>query len=171
MSIGAGMFLITAGAIFAFGIRDRGGAVDLNVVGVVMMLAGGAGIWLSYYIANRRRRVETHALDPAVEEEYRAVQEASSQTSGTSGTGRTDTEPIAPASEIPPNAEHAADTATERPVDLDPAASGLHTPTPNRTLPMTSAAVAPSPPVSPEAGEPHSESWRRQILNPFRHEH
>lgn len=168
------MFLITASAILAFGIRDRGGAVDLNVVGVVMMLAGGAGIWLSYYITNRRRRVETRALDPAVEEEYRAVQEASAQTGGTSVTGRTDTEPfaaepetpstggvdrhspavgldaasrpVAAGSEIAPIADHAADTAAVRHVDLDPAASGLQTPTPNRTVPVTSAPLAPSPP-------------------------
>jgi Domain of unknown function (DUF6458) len=199
MSIGAGMFLITAGAIFAFGIRDRGGAVDLNVVGVVMMLAGGAGIWLSYYITNRRRRVETRALDPAVEEEYRAVQEASTQAGGTSGTGRADTEPFAagPAdpsrggvdrhsravgldaasrpveagSEIPPIADHASDTAVVRHVDLDPAASGLHTPTPDRTLPVTSGPLAPSPPVWPEDRERHSASRRRRLLNRFRHQH
>jgi hypothetical protein len=48
MSIGAGIFLITAGAILAFGIRDHSGTVDLNVVGVVIMLGGGAGIWLSF---------------------------------------------------------------------------------------------------------------------------
>jgi len=196
MSIGAGMFLITAGAILAFGIRDRGGAVDLNVVGVVMMLAGGAGIWLSYYITNRRRRVETRALDPAVEEEYRAVQEASAQTAGT---GRTDTEPfaaepanpsrggvdrhsraagldaasrpVAATSEIPPIADPAADTAAVRHVNLDPAANGLHTPTPNRTLPVTSAPLAPSPPTSSEDREPHSASRRRRLLNRFRQQH
>jgi len=171
MSIGAGMFLITAGAILAFGIRDRGGAVDLNVVGLVMMLAGGAGIWLSYHITNRRRRVETRALDPAVEEEYRAVQEASTQTGGTSVTGPTDTEPFAAGSEIPPIADQAADTAAVRHVDLDPAASGLQTPTPNRTLPVTSAPLAPSPPVWPAAREPHSASRRRRLLNRFRQQH
>jgi hypothetical protein len=30
---------------------------------------------LSFYITNRRRRVETDAIDPAVEEEYRVVEE------------------------------------------------------------------------------------------------
>ncbi|MGC4944094.1 DUF6458 family protein [Kribbella sp. DT2] len=75
MSIGVGIFLIAIGAILAFGIRDNdAGAVDLTVVGVVIMLAGAAGIWLSYKITNDRRRVPTDAIDPAVEEQYRTVE-------------------------------------------------------------------------------------------------
>ncbi len=177
MSIGAGIFLITAGAILAFGIRDDSGTVDLNVVGVVIMLGGGAGIWLSFYITNRRRRVETQALDPAVEEEYRTVQENSAQYGEVSGTGRSSRaaelnapfRPVAVTRDIPRNAGQTADTATERHVDLDPAASGLHTPTPNRTVPVTSRAPAPSPGISPDPQEPRSESWRRRLLNRVRH--
>jgi hypothetical protein len=45
------------------------------VVGWILMLAGLAGIVLSFYITNRRRRVPNDALDPAVEEEYRVVEE------------------------------------------------------------------------------------------------
>ncbi|MEV6284777.1 DUF6458 family protein [Kribbella sp. NPDC051770] len=75
MSIGVGIFLIAVGAILAFGIRDdEAGAVNLTVVGVVIMLAGAAGIWLSYKITNDRRRVPTDAIDPAVEEQYRTVE-------------------------------------------------------------------------------------------------
>jgi hypothetical protein len=75
MSIGVGIFLIAVGAILAFGIRDNdAGAVNLTVVGVVIMLAGAAGIWLSYKITNDRRRVPTDAIDPAVEEQYRTVE-------------------------------------------------------------------------------------------------
>ncbi|WP_193432187.1 DUF6458 family protein [Kribbella sp. ALI-6-A] len=75
MSIGVGIFLIAVGAILAFGIRDDdAGAVDLTVVGVVIMLAGAAGIWLSYKITNDRRRVPTDAIDPAVEEQYRTIE-------------------------------------------------------------------------------------------------
>jgi hypothetical protein len=75
MSIGVGIFLIAVGAILAFGIRDDdAGAVNLTVVGVVIMLAGAAGIWLSYKITNDRRRVPTDAIDPAVEEQYRTVE-------------------------------------------------------------------------------------------------
>jgi hypothetical protein len=75
MSIGVGIFLIAVGAILAFGIRDDdAGAVNLTVVGVVIMLAGAAGIWLSYKITNDRRRVPTDAIDPAVEEQYRTIE-------------------------------------------------------------------------------------------------
>jgi hypothetical protein len=138
MSIGAGIFLIAAGAILAFGIRDDSGTVDLNVVGVIIMLAGAAGIWLSYYITNQRRRVQTQALDPAVEEEYRSVEENTAPESGPAVT-----EPL-------PKAE----TTTERHVQLDPAASGLHTPTPDRSVPATP--------------EPRNETMRRRIVHRFR---
>ncbi|HZX05984.1 DUF6458 family protein [Kribbella sp.] len=75
MSIGVGIFLMAVGAILAFAVRDSAGAVNLQVVGYILMLAGLAGILLSFYITNRRRRVETNAIDPAVEEEYRVVEE------------------------------------------------------------------------------------------------
>ena len=176
MSIGAGIFLITAGAILAFGIRDRSDAVDLNIVGVVIMLAGGAGIWLSFYITNRRRRVETQALDPAVEEEYRTIEDTARQYAEASE--RTEsapppkarakrssraaafkvTWPVAVTRKAPPKVDQASDTATERHVELDPAASGLHTPAPNRAAPVTSSAATPSPPPALEPQEPRSES-------------
>ncbi|WP_427887577.1 DUF6458 family protein [Kribbella sp. GL6] len=75
MSIGAGIFLMVVGAVLAFAVRDTWDAVNLQVVGYILMLAGLAGIVLSFYITNRRRRVETNAIDPAVEEEYRVVEE------------------------------------------------------------------------------------------------
>lgn len=75
MSIGVGIFLMVVGAILAFAVRDSWDAVNLTVVGYILLLAGAAGIALSFYITNRRRRVETDALDPAVEEEYRVVEE------------------------------------------------------------------------------------------------
>ncbi|TCC43216.1 DUF6458 family protein [Kribbella sindirgiensis] len=75
MSIGVGIFLMVVGAVFAFAVRDTWDAVNLQVVGYILLLAGLAGIVLSFYITNRRRRVETDAIDPAVEEEYRVVEE------------------------------------------------------------------------------------------------
>jgi O-antigen/teichoic acid export membrane protein len=75
MSIGVGIFLLALGAILAFGVRDSLDAIDLTVIGFVIMAAGALGIALSFYITNRRRRVPTDALDPAVEEEYRVVEE------------------------------------------------------------------------------------------------
>ncbi|TCC20750.1 DUF6458 family protein [Kribbella speibonae] len=75
MSIGVGIFLMVVGAVFAFAVRDTWDAVNLQVVGYILLLAGLAGILLSFYITNRRRRVETDAIDPAIEEEYRVVEE------------------------------------------------------------------------------------------------
>ncbi|MGC4937123.1 DUF6458 family protein [Kribbella sp. DT2] len=75
MSIGVGIFLMVVGAILAFAVRDSWDAVDLTVVGYIFLLAGALGIVLSFYITNRRRRVPNESLDPAVEEEYRVVEE------------------------------------------------------------------------------------------------
>ena len=75
MSIGVGIFLMVVGAILAFAVRDSWDAVNLQVVGYILLLAGLVGILLSFYITNRRRRVDTDAIDPAVEEEYRVVEE------------------------------------------------------------------------------------------------
>jgi membrane protein implicated in regulation of membrane protease activity len=75
MSIGVGIFLMVVGAILAFAVRDTWDVVNLQVVGYILLLAGLAGILLSFYITNRRRRVETDAIDPAIEEEYRVVEE------------------------------------------------------------------------------------------------
>lgn len=75
MSIGVGIFLMVVGAVLAFAVQDSWDAVNLQVVGYILILAGLAGIALSFYITNRRRRVDTDAIDPAVEEEYRVVEE------------------------------------------------------------------------------------------------
>lgn len=75
MSIGVGIFLMALGAVLAFAVRDSWDAVNLTVVGYVLLLAGAVGIALSFAITNRRRRVQTDAIDPAVEEEYRVVEE------------------------------------------------------------------------------------------------
>ena len=111
MSIGFGIFLMAAGAIIAFGLRDRSDAVDLPALGVILMLAGAAGVWLSYVITNKRRRVATQALDESVEEEYRTVQ-----------SGRIRAYVVRKPKPAP-----APDTPTARSIDLDPAASGLPT--------------------------------------------
>jgi hypothetical protein len=72
MRISVGIFLIAAGAIIAFGIRDTSGPIDFTVVGIVVMLAGAAGIWLSYNVANRNRARtdDTPVITQQVEEQY-----------------------------------------------------------------------------------------------------
>jgi membrane protein DedA with SNARE-associated domain len=72
MRIGAGIFLVAAGAIIAFAVRDTSGPIDFTVVGVVIMLAGLAGMWLSYRVANRNHpeHDDTAIIKPRVEEQY-----------------------------------------------------------------------------------------------------
>ena len=128
MSIGFGIFLMAAGAILAFGLQDRSDAVDLPTVGVILMLAGAAGIWLSYLITSKRRRVATPAIDESVEEEYRTAR---------SGRIR------AYVTRKPKPAAAPTDTPTARRIDLDPAASGLPTPPAAAEAAETPAPVTP----------------------------
>jgi Domain of unknown function (DUF6458) len=61
MGIGGSIFLIAVGAIVAFGVRDQTlGPLDLNVIGWVLMLAGFAGLVITLWVWNsRKRRVAT----------------------------------------------------------------------------------------------------------------
>src|SRR5262245_54882464 len=70
MSIGAGIFVFTIGAILAFAVTDRFKNVDLTAVGYILMIAAFLGMTLSWMVSNRRRSRE-RAIDPEVEEQYR----------------------------------------------------------------------------------------------------
>jgi hypothetical protein len=57
MGIGGSIFLIAVGAIIAFGVRDHNlGPFDLTVIGWVLMLAGLAGLLITLWVWNSRRR-------------------------------------------------------------------------------------------------------------------
>jgi hypothetical protein len=57
MGIGGSIFLIAVGAIIAFGVRDQTlGPLDLNVIGWVLMLAGFAGLAITLWVWNSRKR-------------------------------------------------------------------------------------------------------------------
>ncbi|MEV4540262.1 hypothetical protein GA0070609_5981 [Micromonospora echinaurantiaca] len=56
MGIGGSIFLIALGAIFAFAVQADLGWLDLSVVGWVLMLAGVAGLLVTLYFWNSRRR-------------------------------------------------------------------------------------------------------------------
>lgn len=71
MRIGAGIGLIAIGAIIAFAVRDTSGWLNLTALGIIIMLAGVAGIWVSYRLANPRRRGDVNVIDPEVEKQYR----------------------------------------------------------------------------------------------------
>jgi hypothetical protein len=62
VGIGGSIFLIVVGAILAFAVNVSLGWLDLNIVGWVMMLAGAAGLILTlWFWQSRRRTVVTAA--------------------------------------------------------------------------------------------------------------
>ncbi|MFG2061757.1 DUF6458 family protein [Micromonospora sp. NPDC048871] len=56
MGIGGSIFLIALGAIFAFAVEADLGWLNLSVVGWVLMLTGVAGLLVTLYFWNSRRR-------------------------------------------------------------------------------------------------------------------
>jgi hypothetical protein len=69
MGIGAGIFLIAVGAILTFAVDVAVSGLDIGVIGVVLMLAGAAGIILELAVfAPRRRRIVYRQQRPDVEE-------------------------------------------------------------------------------------------------------
>jgi hypothetical protein len=70
LRINVGILVIAAGAIIAFAIRETSSQVNLTVVGIIIMLGGAAGLWLSYRIASERDVEEITMIKPTVEEQY-----------------------------------------------------------------------------------------------------
>lgn len=73
MTIAAAIFLIAVGAIlrYAFNLNVQG--VDINTVGLILMIAGGVGLLLSFLQeavwSNRRERRAAESEDVAAERE------------------------------------------------------------------------------------------------------
>ena len=70
MRINVGILLIAAGAVLAFAVRHGSGPVNLTVVGIVIMLGGLAGLWLSYRVVNQQRQEDITLIKPGIEEQY-----------------------------------------------------------------------------------------------------
>jgi hypothetical protein len=56
MGIGGSIFLIALGAILAFAVHANIGVLDLNIVGWVLMVAGLAGLVITIWFWQSRRR-------------------------------------------------------------------------------------------------------------------
>jgi hypothetical protein len=56
MSIGASAFCVIAGAILRFAVTWSPDHVDLQVIGVILMIAGGVGLIASIVVLAMRRR-------------------------------------------------------------------------------------------------------------------
>jgi hypothetical protein len=56
MGIGGSIFLIALGAILAFAVNANFSGLDINIVGYVLMLAGLAGLIITLWFWQSRRR-------------------------------------------------------------------------------------------------------------------
>ena len=57
--MGPGIFLLVLGAVFAFAVRQDTPVLDVQVTGVIFMLAGAALVYLSSRTRRRERSVVT----------------------------------------------------------------------------------------------------------------
>ena len=67
MSIGISIFLLLAGAILRFAVTWSPEHINLQIVGVIFMIAGGAGLIASiilYFMKRRRLRAQEAAFQP-----------------------------------------------------------------------------------------------------------
>ncbi|MFI7616259.1 hypothetical protein E1286_00980 [Nonomuraea terrae] len=64
MGVGVSIFFLTLGAILRFAIEPDvfGDAVHMDIVGLIFMIVGGAGIVLSVVLAPRRGRTSDDRL-------------------------------------------------------------------------------------------------------------
>ena len=56
MGIGAGVFLIAAGAVLAFAVHTSVSGIDIQTVGIILMLAGVLGVIVDLVVFAPRRR-------------------------------------------------------------------------------------------------------------------
>jgi hypothetical protein len=57
MGIGASVFLLAIGAILAFAVNTTVSGIDINVIGVILMVAGAIGLAMTMLVFGRRDRV------------------------------------------------------------------------------------------------------------------
>lgn len=65
MGIGVSVFLLAVGAILAFAVNASVPNANLDLIGVIMMIAGGVGLLVSLAFASSRRDdtyVEEHVV-------------------------------------------------------------------------------------------------------------
>lgn len=63
MGIGASIFLFAAGAILTFAVRDALEGVDLGTIGIILMIVGAVGFFVSMFLWGpwARPRGDDHA--------------------------------------------------------------------------------------------------------------
>jgi hypothetical protein len=79
MGIGASIFLLALGAILAFAVEADVSGLDIGVIGWILMVAGLAGLIITLWFWNSRRRTvvtrpaQHPAATPGYTTEYREV--------------------------------------------------------------------------------------------------
>jgi hypothetical protein len=77
MSLGASIFLIVIGAILTFAVKVSTSGFNINTVGIILMLAGAAGLAITLFLSSssRYRRRRTLGGPDVVVEERPVVEE------------------------------------------------------------------------------------------------
>lgn len=66
MRIGGSLFLIAVGAVLKFAVTDKVNGIDLQTIGVVLMIVGAIGLVLTLILLSMRRRTDVvHHADRA----------------------------------------------------------------------------------------------------------
>jgi len=58
MRIGASLFLIAVGAILTFAVTKDVNGLDVNTIGVILMIVGAAGLLITVAMMSMRRRTD-----------------------------------------------------------------------------------------------------------------
>ena len=66
MGLGVSLLLIAAGAILAFAVNATVSGIDINVIGVILMVAGAIGLAMTMLIFGRRDRVGAGVVEDRV---------------------------------------------------------------------------------------------------------
>ena len=73
MGIGVSIFLIAVGAILPFAVETTVSGIDIDVVGIILMIVGAAGLLLSLFVMNNYRSRRTVVHDGGVVRDERVV--------------------------------------------------------------------------------------------------
>jgi Domain of unknown function (DUF6458) len=68
MTVGGSIFLIAVGAILRYAVTDSISGIDLATVGLILMIAGIAGLLIGLFMMANARRTEYPARDRRVDD-------------------------------------------------------------------------------------------------------
>ncbi len=73
MGIGVSVFLLAVGAILAFAVNASVPNANLDMIGLILMVAGGLGLLVSLAFAASRREVTDGVVEERVIEDRRRI--------------------------------------------------------------------------------------------------